>query len=93
MQVVGFRVKNTHNHIWNDYSTKKVNLKKTEIMTLFFTSFEFGCGIGSLSSLGTVTKTRFCKNIYIYTKQTKNRCWKKLIPKSNQNSEDMNEMK
>ena len=26
-QVIGFRVKNTHNYIWDDYSTKQVTLK------------------------------------------------------------------
>ena len=39
MQVVGFRVKNTHNHIWNDYSTKKVNLKKNRNHDILFYQF------------------------------------------------------
>ena len=29
LQVVGFRVKNTHNYIWNDYSTNQVYIMKT----------------------------------------------------------------
>ena len=57
-KVVGFRVKNTHNYIWNDYSTKKVyrlNQLYAKIITTYHTfdvndpSFEFGCEIGSLS--------------------------------------------
>ena len=63
LQVVGFRVKNTHNYIWNDYSTKKVHKKHQSPLLLYFLilsfyySFEFGCGTGSLSFPTTIWTT------------------------------------
>ena len=40
LQVVGFRVKNTHNYIWNDYSTNQVFIMKAPQSQSLFTQIQ-----------------------------------------------------